>query len=101
MSGYSDRLSSERRRSILALLVQDSGRGNERVLFQALRSLGLGTGLEQAGVREQLQWLAARDCLTTRMFDDTMMVAEITDRGRLVADGSLSIDGIAPPSAVM
>jgi hypothetical protein len=101
VSGYSDRLATERRRAILALLVQDSGRGNERVLFQALRALGLGTGLEQADVRALLRWLGERDCLTTQMFDDTLMVVQITDRGRLVVDGSLSIDGIAPPSAVV
>lgn len=95
MTNYGERLASERRRALLALMKQDGGRGNERVLFQALRALGLGTGLEQNGVRELLRWLEARDCLTTRMFDEVMMVAELTDRGRLVLDGSLSIEGIA------
>ena len=95
MTGYSERLAAERRRAILSLLVQDGGRGNERVLFQALRGLGLGTGLEQAGVRELLLWLEQRGCLTTKMFDQVMMVAEISDRGRLVLDGSLTLEGIA------
>jgi hypothetical protein len=98
---YTETLAAERRRAILSLLVQDAGRGNERVLFQALRAVGLGAGLEPGDVRELLRWLAARDCLTIALVHETMMVATITDRGRLAEDGSIKIDGVAPPSAVL
>ncbi len=101
MTSYADNLAAERRRAILALMVDGSDRANERVLFQALRALGLGTGLEQAGVRALLVWLEARACLTTEIVSDTIMVARITDRGRLVVDGALKLDGVAPPSAVI
>jgi len=100
MTTYAETLDAERRRNILALLVENNGQGNERVLFQALRALGLGTALEQAGVRALLRWLEARDCLVVQMINETMMVAQISDRGRLVVAGSVSVDGIAPPSAV-
>jgi len=98
---YGETLAGERRRAVLALLVEDGGQGNERVLFMALRALGLGKALEQTGVRTLLRWLEARELVTANLVQETMLVGKITDRGRLVVDGSLSVDGVAPPSAVL
>jgi hypothetical protein len=94
-------MAAERRLAILQLMIEDAGQANERTLFIALRQMGLGVALEQAGVRALIVDLEARMCLTTTLYDDTLLVAKITDRGRLVVAGDLTIDGIAPPSAVL
>lgn len=97
---YAERLAAERRRAILQLLVEVEGHANERTLFIALREMGLGTGLEAAGVRALIGDLEARMCITSSIYGETLLVAKITDRGRLVASGDVRIDGIAPSSPV-
>lgn len=98
---YSQRLAIERRRVILQVLIEEGGQSNERSLFIALRAMGHSVGLEQAGVRKLLADLETRACLTTEMYDDVLMVARITDRGRLVVAGDIRVDGVAPPSPVV
>lgn len=97
---YNAALDAERRLALLKLILEDGGKSNERSLFIALRAIGQGVMLEQSGVRQLLLDLEQRMCVTTDLYNDTLLVAAITDRGRLVVAGDLEVDGIAPASAV-
>ncbi|PZO89073.1 MAG: hypothetical protein DI623_11380 [Sphingomonas sanxanigenens] len=97
MNDIADGILANRRLAILKLLVEDGGHSNESVLELALRELGHRKGLDRAAVRQMMRELEERACVTLQLFRDTVLVAHITDRGRLAAIGDISVAGIASP----
>lgn len=94
---YAEETDAIRRLALLQLIVQDGGRGNDGVLLTAMRQLGHRQFMDQGAVRRLLGELADRACVTTEMVRDTVMVATITERGRMAVAGDVSIGGIASP----
>jgi hypothetical protein len=94
---YADFVAARRRREILKLLAEDAGHASERVLYVGLLSLGERTGVDPDYVRAQLVALKAKDCITTEMVRDDVMVAHITARGAAVLRGQITVDGVAAP----
>src|SRR3546814_18473251 len=94
---YAEHLAANRRLAILKLMLEEAGHANDSILELGLRELGHRKGLERAVVRSMMRVLEALDCLTIEIVHDTVMVAHITPRGRLVAAGDLEVDGIASP----
>jgi len=89
---------AERRLALLQLLIASGGRSNDGTLTTAMREIGHRQSLDQAGVREMLRELAERDCVGLDMVRDTVMVAKITERGRMAAAGDVEIGGVASPN---
>jgi hypothetical protein len=87
----------ERRLDLLRLIVQEGGRSNDGSLLTAMRELGHRQFLDQSALRELMRDCAARDCLTVAMLRDTVMIGDITERGRMAVRGDILIDGIASP----
>lgn len=98
MTSFRQDILAERRLVLLKLLIEDGGQSNDGTLTTAMRSMGIRQGLDQAGVRQMLRELAERDCATIDMIRDTVMVAKITERGRMAAAGDIEIGGIAAPT---
>lgn len=96
---YAEEVDARRRLQILRLMIEDAGHGNDGTLVAAMRAIGERAGLDQAAVRRLLRELAERDCVTTEMVRDTVMVARITEHGRMAVAGDVSIGGIASPFA--
>jgi len=88
---------AKRRLALLQLLIEDGGRSNDGTLTTAMREIGHRQSLDQGGVREMLRELADRDCVVTEMVRDTVMVARITERGRMAAAGDIEIGGVHSP----
>lgn len=95
---YKEQVTADRRLSILELLMQDGGMGNERVLETGLTSLGHRVGVDRAYVREQMKFLETAGCVTIDLFRDTVMVATITERGAKVSKGFITVDGVTQPT---
>ncbi len=94
---YAVSVDARRRLQLLQLMIEDGGQGNDAALLSAMRAIGERQALDQAALRRLLRELAERDCVTTDMVRDTMMVARITERGRMAAAGDVSIGGIDSP----
>lgn len=94
---YAEEVDARRRLQILRLLVEDGGQANDGTLLTALRMIGERMAMDQAAVRRLLGELAARDCLVTEMVRDTVMVARISERGRMAAAGDVSVGGVDSP----
>jgi hypothetical protein len=94
---FAAEMDATRRLAILQLMIQEGGRSNDAGLLTALRAIGHAQEMSMGVVRRLLGELEARACVTTSMFRDTLMVAEVTDRGRAAAAGDTTIDGIASP----
>ncbi|PKP93180.1 MAG: hypothetical protein CVT77_06515 [Alphaproteobacteria bacterium HGW-Alphaproteobacteria-16] len=94
---YAEETDTLRRLALLQLIAEDGGASNDGTLLTAMRSLGHVQYLDQSAVRRLLGELAQRDCVTTEMVRDTVMVAKITERGRMAVAGHVSIGGIASP----
>jgi DNA-binding MarR family transcriptional regulator len=94
---YADHLAENRRLAVLKLLVEECGHLNDSVLELALREIGHRKNLDRAAVRQLVKDLEERGCVTVEMVRDVVMVAHITQRGRLAAAGDVSIGGIASP----
>jgi RNA-binding protein YhbY len=95
---YRDLVNADRRLIILKLLLEDGGHGNEAVLEKGLEMLGHRAGLERAVVREYLRFLETAGLVKIEFFRDTIMVAEITERGVKAAKGQITVDGVAQPT---
>ncbi|AJP73158.1 hypothetical protein [Sphingomonas hengshuiensis] len=96
---YAEEVAARRRLLLLQLLIEDGGQGNDGTLLTALRTMGERQALDQAACRQLLRDLADRDCVVVGMVRDTVMVARITERGRMAVAGDVSIGGIASPFA--
>lgn len=98
MSRLGDGILDERRLDLLRLIVESGGQANDRTLTTAMRAIGHTQMLDQAHVRTLLGDLAARSCVSTEMVNDTILVAAVTERGRMAVAGHVSIGGIASPN---
>lgn len=98
MSDYREILSADRRLAILRLLVEAGGEAGESVLEKALHMLGHRAGVDRDQVRQDLRELETRDCVKVELFNDVVMVAAITRRGVSVAEGIISVEGVAKPA---
>ena len=96
MSYASDR-AARRRLLILKLMIEDGGRANDGALLTALRAIGETLEMDRDACRRLMRELGERDCLTIGMERDTIMVAQITERGRMAARGDIEVGGIASP----
>jgi hypothetical protein len=100
MSGgsFADFLAEDRRLAILRLLVEARGEAGESVLEKGLKGLGHRVGVDRDVVRADLRFLVAAECAVTTMFDDRIVVAQITKRGVACAEGNIAVAGVAEPS---
>lgn len=94
---YASEKAARRRLLILRLMIQDGGRGNDESLLTALRLVGERLDMSRDACRQLLRDLADRDCVQIAMERDTMMVAAITERGRMAVAGDVEIGGVASP----
>lgn len=95
---FVETLAEHRRISILRLLVDTGGKGNESVLTDALEALGLDAGLTRAKVREDLRFLERAGAIRIEWYGDTLAVAHLLERGADIAAGRVIVDGIKRPS---
>lgn len=98
MSDYTEHLAQHRRLTILRLLEQAGGSANESILQDALDQVGLGALLTRTVVRDLLKWLEDRSLIKQQWFDQTLVVAHITERGVNVAKGKELVEGVKRPS---
>ncbi|CAN5362291.1 hypothetical protein BH09PSE4_BH09PSE4_17200 [soil metagenome] len=94
---YAQEVDSRRRLQILQLMIEDGGQANDGALLTAMRAIGERQALDQGAVRRLLRELAERGCVESEMVRDTVMVARVTERGRMAAAGDVSIGGIDSP----
>lgn len=95
---YAQTLAEHRRISILRVLMETGGKGNESILADALESLGLDAGLTRNVVREDLRFLERVGAIRIEWFGDSLAVAHILERGTDIARGRIVADGIKRPS---
>lgn len=95
---YAEQLLADRRLCVLRLLLDQDGCANDRVLELGLLGLGHRANLDRAYVREIVRFLETADCVTVELFQDKVMVAHLTERGALVAQGRIRCEGVARPS---
>jgi hypothetical protein len=86
-----------RRLALLQLIREDGGASNDGTLLTAMRSIGHHHYFDENACRRLLTDLRDRDCVTIEMVRDTVMVATITERGRMAVAGHVAIGGIASP----
>lgn len=97
MMSIKEHVAANRRLTILKLLTEAAGTANDSVIQIGLEAAGHVAELDRAAVRQLVRELEERDCVTVRMFEDRVMVATITERGRLAAAGRTMIDGVQSP----
>ncbi len=96
---FAEHLKAERRRMLLLTLLDLDGHGNERSLLTALHLDGHIRETKET-LREDLEFLRDAALITTSMFQETVMVARITDRGIDCAKGRVTVEGIKRPQIV-
>lgn len=94
---YAADLDARRRLALLQLIIQDGGQANDGALLTAMRAIGERVGMDQATCRRLLRDLAERDCVSVEMVRDTVMVARVTERGRMAAAGDIEVGGVHNP----
>lgn len=95
---YAERVAADRRLALLKILVENGGAASESVIERALLDLGERLGVDRKVVRAFMRELEAKDCLLITLYQDRVMVADITKRGVAVAEGRITIDGVSKPS---
>ena len=92
---YSEHVERDRRLVILRITAEGNGTCNDRMLVTGLGHWGIRCTLET--VRQSLAWLAEHGLVKLRTVPDSDVgVAEITRRGRDVADGMADVPGVTP-----
>ena len=95
---YRDRVEADRRLIILRLLIENGGAASESVLERGLIDLGERIEMDRTTVRRFLTELELKTCILVDLFQDKVMVANITKYGVAVAEGRMTVDGVAKPS---
>ncbi|MGZ8362471.1 MAG: VpaChn25_0724 family phage protein [Caulobacteraceae bacterium] len=93
-----ERIEANRRLAVLKLLIEDQGHANESVLETGLIALGHYAGIDRPAVRRFMDELEKAGCVTLEFFRDKVKVAHITARGVAVAEGRITVDGVARPA---
>lgn len=93
---FRDVLIASRRLALLRLVKEQDG-CNESVLNTGMHHLGFRK-TSRDETREDLRWLKERDLIVVDYFNETLMVASVTQRGRDAAAGrGEPIDGLERP----
>lgn len=95
---FREKVEADRRLIILRLLIENGGAGSESLLERGLLDLGERVNLHRAEVRRFIRELEDRACVVVDLFQDKLMVAQITKHGVAVAEGRVTVDGVAKPS---
>jgi hypothetical protein len=98
VSDFQKHVEADRRLVILRLLVENRGEAGESAIQAGLSMWGHRTNVTRDVVRGDLKALKDRDCVELEYVQDRFMVARITERGRDVARGAISVAGVAEPS---
>ena len=90
---YSEHVERDRRLVILRLTAEGNGTCNDRMLVTGLSHWGIRCTLETVG--QSLAWLAEHGLVKVRHVPGSdVQVAEITRRGRDMADGMADVPGV-------
>lgn len=93
---FRDFHAAHRRRDLLLILLGSLDYScNESLLRTALREMGYLTS--SMILRDDVFWLAERQLVKTREIGDGLLIATLLTRGRDVAEGAESVDGVARP----
>lgn len=95
---YRDRVEADRRLIILTLLIENGGAASETAIERGLLDLGERVGMDRATVRRFIRELETADCVVVQLVQDRMLVPEITKFGVAVAEGRMTVDGVAKPA---
>jgi hypothetical protein len=94
---YAEHLTHDRRLVILRLLKSNNGHGNDSVLLTGVRQVGHIAATREE-IRADLEFLKERGALRVEYFEETIMVARLTERGLDCAEGRITIEGVKKPS---
>ena len=95
MTTYAEHVERDRRLIVLRLLADNNGAANDRMLQAGLGKWGIRCTI--AVVSSSLAWLAQQGFCQVKPVDGSgVTVAEITHRGREVAEGLAETPGITP-----
>lgn len=78
-----------------ALLESQDSRANANILATMVDEMGLGASEED--VEREIAWLADRDLVETVKVSG-IVIAQLTDKGMLVARGRKVVEGVRRPS---
>ena len=92
---YRTHLEQDRRLVILRIAAEGNGTANDRMLITGLAHWGIRCTLDT--VSQSLDWLEQHGLVKLRRVPDSdVRVAEITRRGRDVAEGLADVQGVTP-----
>ena len=90
---YTEHVERDRRLVILRITAEGNGTANDRMLRSGLATWGVRCTLDTIG--QSLAWLAEQGLIKIRPVpESTVQVAEITRRGRDVAEGLVEVPGV-------
>lgn len=90
-------ITEDRRLFILRLLADIGGSANESVILDGCRAAGHRRGVTREVVRADLEWMQDRHLLTFEWYEETVLVAVLTERGFDVANGDIAVAGVKRP----
>lgn len=93
---FNETLSEHRRISILKLLIEFGGGGNESTIHQSLELLGFRRD-SRTVVRDDLSFLV-KNGLVRESWHNDLMIVDVTGRGIEVAEGRITVPGVCKPS---
>ena len=95
MTTYAEHVERDRRLVILRLIADNNGAANDRMLQGGLAKWGIRCTV--AVIASSLAWLSQQGfCRVKHVDGSDVAVAEITRRGREVAEGLAETPGITP-----
>lgn len=95
---FRDRVEADRRLIVLRILIENNGAASESSIERGLLDLGERTDMDRTTVRRFISELEERACVVVTMYQDRIMVPEITKLGVAVAEGRKTVDGVSKPS---
>lgn len=96
---YKEHSIEDRRLVVLRLLKEGDGYCNESILYHGVVGAGHVRATREI-VREDLEWLRDRNLVTHEFFQETVLVAHLTARGRNVAAGKETVEGVKKPEEI-
>ena len=95
MTTYAEHVEHDRRLIVLRLIADNNGAANDRMLQNGLAKWGIRCTL--AIIASSLAWLSEQGFVQIKRVDGSdVAVAEITRRGREIAEGLSEAPGITP-----
>ena len=99
MSAFADKMRANRRLVILRLLCEADGYDlNSHIIKSALADFGHQPSMDV--LHADLFWLAETDLVVNRLVGETQ-VAQLTERGKDVAEGRAQVPGVERPGPGM